>query len=82
MKTSRSVPGPELGDYRGLPMIDARRGASVLGCRVQTLPSGSAARTPPGHIWRGPSQLTIRRKRTADREITAFHAQWLRSSII
>ena len=75
------VPGPELGDYLGLPINDAARlRADNWDAAVQTLPEWQCRPHSADYIWRGPSQLTIRKElNPLTREITAFHAEWLRS---
>jgi len=48
---------------------------------VQTLPEWQCRPHSADYIWRGPSQLTIRKEENPlTREITAFHAEWLRST--
>jgi cyclase len=75
------VPGPELGDYLGLPISDAARlRAESWDASIQTLPEWQCRPHSADYIWRGPSQLTIRKEENPlTREITAFHAEWLRS---
>ena len=75
------VPGPELGDYLGLPINDAARlRADSWDASMQTLPEWQCRPHSADYIWRGPSQLTIRKEENPlTREITAFHAEWLRS---
>jgi glyoxylase-like metal-dependent hydrolase (beta-lactamase superfamily II) len=75
------VPGPELGDYLGLPISDAARlRADSWDASIQTLPEWQCRPHSADYIWRGPSQLTIRKEENPlTREITAFHAEWLRS---
>jgi hypothetical protein len=47
---------------------------------IQTLPEWQCRPHSADYIWRGPSQLTIRKEEDPlTREITAFHAEWLRS---
>ena len=75
------VPGPELGDYLGLPVNDAARlRADSWEGSMLTLPEWQCRPHSADYIWRGPSQLTIRKEEDPlTREITAFHAEWLRS---
>lgn len=75
------VPGPELGDYLGLPINDAARlRADSWEASMMTLPEWQCRPHSADYIWRGPSQLTIRKEEDPlTREIVAFHAEWLRS---
>src|SRR3989442_5393679 len=75
------VPGPELGDYLGIPINDAARmRGDSWKASIQTLPEWQCRPHSADYIWRGPSQLTIRKEEDPlTREITAFHAEWLRS---
>jgi hypothetical protein len=75
------VPGPELGDYLGLPINEAARlRADNWEASIQTLPEWQCRPHSADYIWRGPSQLTIRKDEDPlTREIVAFHAEWLRS---
>ena len=75
------VPGPELGDYLGLPINDAARmRADTWSASVQTLPEWQCRPHSADYIWRGPSQLRISKEvDPVTRQITAFHAEWLRS---
>ncbi len=75
------VPGPALGDYLGLPVNDAARvRADTWEASIQTLPEWQCRPHSADYIWRGPSQLTIRKEEDPlTREIVAFHAEWLRS---
>src|SRR5713101_2625591 len=75
------VPGPELGDYLGLPINDAARlrgdswDASLL-----TLPAWQCRPHSADYIWRGPSNLRISKEvDPVTRQIKAWHAEWLRS---
>src|SRR4051812_28783198 len=57
------VPGPELGDYLGLPVNDAARvRADTWEASIQTLPEWQCRPHSADYIWRGPSQLTIRKE--------------------
>lgn len=75
------VPGPELGDYLGLPINDAARmRADTWSASVQTLPEWQCRPHSADYIWRGPSALRISKEvDPVTRQITAFHAEWLRS---
>lgn len=75
------VPGPELGDYLGIPISDAARlRAESWDASIQTLPEWQCRPHSADYIWRGPSQLRIAKDvDPVSREITAFHAEWLRS---
>jgi hypothetical protein len=75
------VPGPELGDYLGVPINDAaRRRAEAWDASIQTLPEWQCRPHSADYIWRGPSQLRISKEvDPVSREIVAFHAEWLRS---
>jgi hypothetical protein len=75
------VPGPPLGDYLGLPINDAARlRADSWDASMMTLPEWQCRPHSADYIWRGPSQLTIRKEENPlTRETVAFHAEWLRS---
>jgi hypothetical protein len=75
------VAGPELGDYLGLPITDAARmRADTWNASIQTLPEWQCRPHSADYIWRGPSNLHIWKEvDPVTREITAFHAEWLRS---
>jgi hypothetical protein len=75
------APGPELGDYLGLPINDAARlRAAAWDASIQTLPEWQCRPHSADYIWRGPSNLRISKEvDPVSREITAFHAEWLRS---
>ncbi len=75
------VPGPEIGDYLGLPISEAARlRADSWQGSMLTLPEWQCRPHSADYIWRGPSQLTIRKEENPlTREIVAFHAEWLRS---
>ncbi len=69
------VPGPELGDYLGIPINDANRmRADTWSASVQTLPEWQCRPHSADYIWRGPSNLRIWKEvDPVSREITAFH---------
>ena len=75
------VAGPELGDYLGLPITDAARmRADTWNASIQTLPEWQCRPHSADYIWRGPSNLHISKEvDPVTRQITAFHAEWLRS---
>jgi glyoxylase-like metal-dependent hydrolase (beta-lactamase superfamily II) len=75
------VPGPELGDFSGIPVNEpARLRAEAWDASIQTLPEWQCRPHSADYIWRGPSQLRIAKEvDPVSREITAFHAEWLRS---
>jgi len=75
------VPGPELGDYLGIPISEAaRQRADTWDASIQTLPEWQCRPHSADYIWRGPSNLRISKEvDPVSREITAFHAEWLRS---
>ena len=75
------VPGPELGDYLGLPINDAARmRADTWDASLLTLPEWQCRPHSADYIWRGPSPLRISKEvDPVSREIVAFHAEWLRS---
>ena len=75
------VPGPELGDYLGIPISDAARmRADTWDASIQTLPEWQCRPHSADYIWRGPSNLRISKEvDLVSREVTAFHAEWLRS---
>jgi cyclase len=75
------LPGPELGDYAGIPISDAaRRRAETWDASIQSQPEWQCRPHSADYIWRGPSNLRISKEvDPVSREITAFHAEWLRS---
>jgi glyoxylase-like metal-dependent hydrolase (beta-lactamase superfamily II) len=75
------VPGPELGDFLGIPISDAARlRAEAWDASIQTLPEWQCRPHSADYIWRGPSNLRISKEvDPVSREVTAFHAEWLRS---
>jgi hypothetical protein len=75
------VPGPELGDFLGIPINDAARlRAEAWDASIQTLPEWQCRPHSADYIWRGPSNLRISKEvDPVSREITAYHAEWLRS---
>jgi cyclase len=75
------VPGPELGDYLGMPLSEAgRMRATTWDASLMTLPEWQCRPHSADYIWRGPSPLWVNRDiDPVTREVTAIHAQWLRS---
>jgi hypothetical protein len=75
------VPGPELGNFLGIPINGAARlRAEAWEASIQTLPEWQCRPHSADYIWRGPSNLRIWKEvDPASRETTAFHAEWLRS---
>ncbi len=75
------VPGPELGDYLGIPINDAdRMRGDTWSASLLTLPEWQCRPHSADYIWRGPSNLRIWKEvDPVTRQITAFHAEWLRS---
>ena len=75
------VPGPELGDYLGLPISQAgRMRAETWDASLLTLPEWQCRPHSADYIWRGPSQVRLWKEvDPVSREITAWHAEWLRS---
>ena len=75
------VPGPELGDYLGIPInADARLRGDSWDASLLTLPEWQCRPHSADYIWRGPSNLRVSKEvDPASREVTAFHAEWLRS---
>ncbi|HJZ70486.1 MAG TPA: hypothetical protein VKE51_02035 [Vicinamibacterales bacterium] len=75
------VPGPELGDYLGIPINDAARmRAMTWEASIQTLSEWQCRPHSADYIWRGPSPLRIWKDvDPVSRQVTAWHAEWLRS---
>ena len=75
------VPGPELGDYLGLPInAAARQRGDSWDASLLTLPEWQCRPHGADYIWRGPSNLRIWKEvDPVTREWIAFHAEWLRS---
>lgn len=75
------VPGPELGDYLGIPINEAARlRAEAWDASIQTLPEWQCRPHSADYIWRGPSPLRISKEvDPVSREVVAYHAEWLRS---
>ena len=75
------VPGPELGDYLGIPINDAdRMRGDTWSASLITEPEWQCRPHSADYIWRGPSNLRISKEvDPVTRQTTAFHAEWLRS---
>jgi hypothetical protein len=75
------VPGPELGDYLGLPInASARMRADTWSASLLTLPEWQCRPHSADYIWRGPSNLIVSKEvDPVSRDVTALHAEWLRS---
>src|SRR5438034_11122316 len=73
------VPGPELGDYLGIPINDAARmRATTWEASIQTLPEWQCRPHSADYIWRGPSPLRVWKEvDPVSRQVTAWHAEWL-----
>ena len=75
------VPGPELGDYLGIPISAAARlRATTWEASIQTLWEWQCRPHSADYIWRGPSPVRISKEvDPVSRLVTAWHAEWLRS---
>lgn len=75
------IPGPELGEFFGVPINDAARWrAELWDASIQTLPEWQCRPHGADYITRGPSPPRIWKEvNPASREIIAYHAEWLRS---
>ncbi len=75
------VPGPDLGDYLGIPISPAARlRGQTWNAAIMTLPEWQCRPHSADYIWRGPSPLHIWKEvDPVSREIVTFHAEWLRS---
>src|SRR5437899_8415554 len=69
------VPGPELGDYLGIPISEAARlRAMSWEAAVMTLPEWQCRPHSADYIWRGPSPLTIKKEvDPVSRDVVAWH---------
>lgn len=69
------IPGPDIGDYLGLPINDAARmRADVWDASLLTLPEHQCKPHPSDYAWRGPANLRI--WKDVDREtqkLVAYH---------
>jgi hypothetical protein len=75
------VPGPELGDYLGIPINNAARmRGETWEASVQTLWEWQCRPHSADYIWRGPSPVRISKEvDPVSRQVIAWHAEWLRS---
>ena len=75
------APGPELGDYLGIPInAAARMRADTWDASIQTLTEWQCRPHSADYIWRGPSQLKISKEvDPISRETVVIHAEWMRS---
>ena len=69
------IPGPEIGDYLGLPINDAARlRADVWDASLLTLPEHQCKPHPSDYAWRGPANLRIWKEVDVDtQKVVAFH---------
>jgi hypothetical protein len=75
------VPGPDLGDYLGIPISDAARWrAEAWSASIMTLPEWQCRPHSADYIWRGPSPVRISKDvDPVSREVRSFRLEWLRS---
>ena len=74
------VPGPELGDYLGLPINDAvRMRADTWMASLLELPEWQCRPHAADYIWRGPSNITIKQEEDPLSRETTWHIYWLRN---
>ncbi|MDP9115575.1 MAG: MBL fold metallo-hydrolase [Acidobacteriota bacterium] len=75
------IPGPDLGDYLGLPInAAARMRADTWDASIQTLPEWQCRPHSSDYVWRGPSSVRISKEvDPVSRELIAFHVESLRS---
>ena len=75
------VPGPDIGDYTGIPInAAARMRGDSWAASIQTLPEWQCRPHSADYIWRGPSQLRVTKEvDPVTRQVKAYHAEWLRS---
>jgi hypothetical protein len=75
------IPGPELGEFFGIPINqDAFWRAELWDASIQSLPEWQCRPHGADYITRGPSPPRIWKEvDPVSREITAYHAEWLRS---
>ncbi len=69
------IPGPEIGDYLGLPIdAGARLRADTWDASLLTLPEHQCKPHPSDYAWRGPANLRIWKEvDTESQQVTAFH---------
>jgi len=75
------VPGPELGDYLGIPINRAARmRGETWEASIQTLWEWQCRLHSADYIWRGPSPVRIWKEvDPVSRQLIAWHAEWFRS---
>jgi hypothetical protein len=68
-------PGPEIGDYLGLPLNDAARlKADTWDASLLELPEHQCMPHPSDYAWRGPANLRISKEvDTLTQDVVAFH---------
>jgi len=69
------IPGPEIGDYLGLPInAGARLRADTWDASLLSLPEHQCKPHPSDYAWRGPANLRIWKDvDTETQKVTAFH---------
>jgi hypothetical protein len=69
------IPGPEIGDYLGLPINDAARlRGDTWDASLLTLPEHQCKPHPSDYAWRGPANLRIWKEvDTPTQNVLAFH---------
>lgn len=69
------IPGPEIGDYLGLPINDAARlRADTWDASLLTLPEHQCMPHPSDYAWRGPANLRIWKEVDRDtQKLVAYH---------
>ena len=69
------IPGPEIGDYLGLPINDAARlRADTWDASLLTLPEHQCKPHPSDYAWRGPANLRIWKEIDRDTQaLVAYH---------
>ena len=74
-------PGPEVGDYLGLPInAAARMRAHAWEASQWTMPEWQCRPHGADYLWRSLSELRISRETNpVTRALTAYHFEWLRS---
>ena len=81
VQSQDNIDNPHLGEYVGIPLSrEAIRRAEIWDASIQSLPEWQCRPHSADYIWRGPSNLRISKEvDPVSREVTAFHAEWLRS---
>jgi hypothetical protein len=69
------IPGPEIGDYLGLPINDAARlRANSWDASLLELPENQCRPHPSDYAWRGPAQLRIWKEVDRNKQqVIAYH---------